>query len=153
MNTITVAFLRMFSLSIGALLGIFCNCGGCMRGPVVEYGMPHADYTISGTVRSADANLPVFGLFVSIRDTLDTAYILDTAATDSLGMYSLEFSTAPWKSTWLLRVKDVDSMENGPFIEKDTVISIPESDLRGASGSWYEGHGEKVVDVKVERRN
>jgi hypothetical protein len=38
-------------------------------------------------------------------------------------------------------------------MEKDTVISLPESDLQGASGRWYQGHGEKVVDMRVERRN
>jgi len=149
MNKITVAFLRLLSLSIGAILGIFCNCGS----PAPEYGMPHADYAISGTVRSADTNVPIGGLFVSGADSLDTAYLLDTATTDSLGMYSLEFTSAQAKSTWLLRVTDVDSIENGSFMEKDTVISIPESDLRGANGSWYQGHGEKVVDMRVERRN
>jgi|WetSurMetagenome_2_1015567.scaffolds.fasta_scaffold04603_7 putative lipoprotein (rSAM/lipoprotein system) len=141
--------LRFLSLVIGGVLGLFCN----RPGPIPTYGMPYADYQISGTVLSADQDAPVKGLSVSLRDTLNASAITDSGVTDSLGRYSLQFSGAPWENTWVLKVRDVDSIENGSFRAKDTVISIPESDLREPSGNWYEGHGEKIVDVKIARND
>jgi putative lipoprotein (rSAM/lipoprotein system) len=142
-----VPILRLLSVSIGAILGVFCNLGSTAP----KYGMPNADYKVSGTVSAADQNMPVKGLLVSIADTLNPPRIIDSAKTDSLGNYSLEFSGAPWENTWNLKTRDIDSVENGSFTEKDTVISIPESDLKEPNGNWYLGHGEKVVDVKVGR--
>jgi putative lipoprotein (rSAM/lipoprotein system) len=150
---VTFRFLKLLCLPITAILGIFCSFGGCMYGPAPAYGMPHADYKVSGTVLSSDQNLPIKGLLVSIRDTANTAGIFDSTKTDSLGKYSLQFSRAPWNSTWDLKVKDIDSTENGSFLNKDTIISIPESELREPSGNWYEGHAEKNVDLKIDRLN
>jgi putative lipoprotein (rSAM/lipoprotein system) len=147
----TFRFLKLLSLSISAVLGVFCNFGGCVYGPAPEYGMPHADYRISGTVLSSDLNLPIEGISVTIRDTLDASGAMDSTGTDSLGRYVLQFSEAPWRNTWRLKAEDTDSFENGTYISKDTVISIPESDLQDGSGSWYEGHGEKTVDFQLDR--
>jgi putative lipoprotein (rSAM/lipoprotein system) len=149
----TFRFLKLLSHAIGAVLGIFCTFGGCMYGPAPEYGMPHADYKVSGTIVSSDQNLPIKGLFVSIRDTANVSNIIDSAKTDSLGKYSLQFSHPPWENTWDLKVKDNDSIENGSFKTKDTVVSIPKSDLKEPSGNWNDGHGEKTIDLKVDRNN
>lgn len=124
-----------------------------MHGPAPMYGMPNADYNVSGTVSSADQNMPVKGLLVSIADTLDSSRIIDSTRTDSLGRYSLQFSGDPFGNTWDLRVKDIDSIVNGSFAMKDTIISIPESELKEPSGTWYKGHGEKAVDLKVNRND
>ena len=144
------SFLKVLSLFFSSILGIFF---GCVIGPnTVEYGMPHADYKVSGKVLSADQNLPIKGLFVSITDTLNTSRIIDSTKTDSLGRYSLQ-SLGDGKNTWNLKVEDIDSIENGSFTTKDTIISIPEKDLKEPSGTWYMGHGEKEVDLKVDRNN
>ncbi len=148
----TFLILKLLCLPITAILGIFCNFGGCMYGPAPEYGMPHADYKVTGTVFSSDQNMPIKGLLVSIRDTMNTSGTIDSTKTDSLGRYSLQFSGAPWDSTWELKVKDVDSTENGSFIARDTVISISESELKESDGNWYQGHAEKNVDLEVDRQ-
>ena len=111
--------------------------------------MPYADFKVTGTVLSADQNLPIGGLSVSLRDTMEASGIIDSARTDSLGRYSLVFSEAPWGNVWLLGVKDIDSSKNGLFIGKDSVISKP--NLQGGDGKWYDGHGEKTVDLKMDR--
>ena len=141
--------LKVLSIVLGVLLGFFfgCSSGG---GPM-EYGMPHADFKVTGTVQSADSSLPVKGLSVSLRDTMNASGIIDSARTDSLGRYLLEFSGYAFGNTWTLRVKDIDSSANGSFAEKDTVISQPP--LQGGDGHWYEGHGEETVDVNVTRSN
>lgn len=148
--------LKLSSVLIGVLLGIFFGCS-CGNGPLeygpmpVEYGMPYADFKVIGTVRSADSSLPVKGLSVSLRDSMNASRIIDSARTDSLGRYLLEFSGFAFGNIWTLSVKDMDSSANGSFAEKDTVISQPP--LQGGDGHWYEGHGEETVDVNVTRSN
>ena len=143
--------LKVLSLSISAILGIFFNSGCSKYGAAPEYGMPHADFQVSGTVLSADRKLPIKGLLVTIRDTLNTSGIIDSAKTDSTGKYSLHFSGAPGVNAWELKVEDIDLSVNGLFVSKDTIVSIPESDLQDPSGNWYGGRGEKNVDLKLDR--
>jgi putative lipoprotein (rSAM/lipoprotein system) len=125
------------------MLEIFFGCTHNVTIPM--YGIAaEADFEVSGTVLSADQNLPIKGLSVSIRDTSSISQIIDSTMTDSLGRYSLQFFRPPGDNTWDLKVKDVDSVENGLFATKDTIISIPLSDLK-------EGHGEKSVDLKMNK--
>lgn len=141
--------LNLLSILICSILGMFF---GCNVGPdPVEYGMPYADFKVAGTVRSTEQGLPIKGLLVSLRDTLNTSGSIDSVKTDSLGKYSLEFSDAMWDNAWILSVKDIDSIDNGSFIGKDTAISIPESDLKGSDGKRYYGQGEKSVDLNLDR--
>jgi putative lipoprotein (rSAM/lipoprotein system) len=148
----TYRLCKLLSLAIGAILSIFWGCG-IVDPPAPAYGMPYAKYQVSGTVLSSDQNLPVKGLFISIRDTGSTLTARDSTMTDSLGKYSLQISDGPWNPTWDLKVKDIDSIENGSFVTKDTIISIPSSALQGGDGKWYEGHAEKTVDLKIDKTN
>lgn len=116
--------LKLLSLSISALLGVFCSFGGCMYGPAPEYGMPHAEYKATGTVKSASDHKPVKGILVSIISTEENAEILNSTQTDSSGRYSLLFSRTPLDTVWRLRAEDVDSAENGSFATKDTNITV-----------------------------
>jgi putative lipoprotein (rSAM/lipoprotein system) len=149
---IVFRFLKFLSVSISALLAIFFNFDGCISNTAPEYGVPSADYKISGSVLSSDQLLPIKGLSVSIRDTLTTTATIGTTKTDSLGWYSLQFSAFPRDNIWKLNVEDVDANENGSFMTKDTTISILQRDLKGASGNWYQGHAEKTVDLKLDRK-
>jgi putative lipoprotein (rSAM/lipoprotein system) len=150
---VSSVFFKIVCLPISATLGIFCNFGGCMYGPAPEYGMPSADYKISGTIMSSDQNKPISGLLVSIRDTMQTTGLIDSIKTDSLGRYSLQFIWPLSDYTWKLKVEDIDSTENGSFIAKDTAISISESELKDPDGQWYMGHAEKNIDLKIDRKN
>lgn len=143
-----LCFLKLASISIGAVLGIFCTSA---NEPAPLYGMPYANYTISGTVRSTDQNLPVKALLISLKDTGSLSELIDSTRTDSLGRYSLEFTVAPHENVWLLGVRDVDSSDNGSFLPKDTVVSIPQSELKDPSGTWNYGHAEKTVDMIINR--
>lgn len=146
--------LKLLSLIISVVLGLFCdsdNSGGLNQ--PVEYGMPHADYKISGKVISSGNSLPVEGLRVSIRDTVALSTLNTSAITDSDGRYSLEFTTALWNNTWHLQVKDIDSIENGLYKTKDTTVSIPQSELNKRGGRWNYGHADKTIDLKVDRTN
>jgi putative lipoprotein (rSAM/lipoprotein system) len=149
---ITVWILKVLCSPISATLGVLCNTGGCTSTPTPLYGMPSADYTVSGKVQSFDSGEPIEGILVSIRDTSESSVIMDSIKTDSSGRYYLEFSNAPSDNIWYLRAKDIDSTENGLFLTKDTIVSVSESDLKEPGGSWYIGHAEINVDLKIERK-
>ena len=140
----------MLSLLVSAIMGIFCSSGCGMN--KVAYGMPHADYKISGTVVSSVHELPIKGLLITMRDTMSSYGNLDSTKSDSLGRSSLERSGYPRDSTWDLSVIDIDSTENGSFASKDTIISIPKSELKDGDAPWYWGHGEKNVDIKLDNK-
>ncbi len=146
--------LKLASLAITGVLGIFCNCDGVMYGPAPAYGMPMADYKISGTVKSSATQLPVKGLNVFAADTLPSSYTRDTSITDSNGAYSLEFSSYPDENNPIkVTITDVDGASNGSFSPKDTIVSIPSTDLKDPNGTWDKGHAEKTVDIKVDPTN
>ena len=151
-RAITLRCLKLLSLIISTLLGIFCNSISKMNETEGAYGMQYADYKVSGTVVSSDQNLAVKGLLIIVRDTMGTYKRLDSTMTDSLGRYSLEFSGPPFDNIWDLNVKDIDSTENGSFFSKDTTISIPESELKGRDAPYYLGHAEKKVDLKLDKK-
>jgi putative lipoprotein (rSAM/lipoprotein system) len=147
--------LKLLSLALGFLLSVMC------KNPfevlplygVAKYGMPYADYKIIGSIKAADNLEAIAGIKVSVRDTGCTCQAKDSVFTDGAGKYSLEFSQPPWNSAWLLEAADIDGENNGNFTLKDTVVSIPDSTLTGGDGEWYNGHGEKNVDIDLDRVN
>jgi putative lipoprotein (rSAM/lipoprotein system) len=143
---------RAVSLLISSILGIFFGCENTVE---VEYGMPHADFKVSGMVQSSDTHQPVKGISILLRDTLWTIEaVRDTTATDSLGKYSFSFMgmSSAGQNTWILQALDIDSGENGSFLPKDTIFSIPDSTLQGGHDR-YQGHGEAVIDLKLDRNS
>jgi putative lipoprotein (rSAM/lipoprotein system) len=144
--------LKLTSLGLSSILGLFCNPGsiGPMYGVVAEYGMPWADYKVSGTIHASDTRSVLSGIRVSLKDTTAGSCPIDTVYTDSVGKYAMTFSHAPWNNTWVLHAEDIDSAANGSYSAKDTIITIPDSTLDSASGSWYLGHGEKNVDLDLD---
>jgi putative lipoprotein (rSAM/lipoprotein system) len=145
--------LKLLSLCLSAILGLFCNSNVAtpVYGVVAEYGMPWAKYTVSGTIRTSDTQTPINGIRVTLRDTAAGSQPFDTVYTDTAGKYSVEFSNTPWYNTWVLDAEDVDGSANGEYDAKDTIISIPDTALDSASGSWYRGHGKKNIDLDLNR--
>jgi len=141
--------LKVLSAALGAFLGVCCSSPTPLYG-APEYGMPYVDYKISGTVRAKQLGQPISGISVSLVDSLDSTPVGDTVLTDSTGKYAITLTEGIWRYAWILRARDVDGADNGSFMPKDTVVAIPESDLAGAGGTWYEGHGEKTVDMELE---
>jgi putative lipoprotein (rSAM/lipoprotein system) len=152
-----IRILKLFSCVIGFILTIGCRLPPSTEQPlygvVAEYGMPYADYRITGSIKASDTFLGIEGVKVSLRDTGCACVARDSALTDSAGAYALEFGGYPGQSTWSLTATDVDDAANGSFAPKDSIVSIPQSDLTGGDGSWYSGRGEKNVDLNLDRTN
>ena len=145
--------LKLLSLCLSGILGLFCNSNttDSVSHVVAEYGMPWAKYTVSGTIRTSDTRSPINGIRITLRDTTAGSYPFDTVYTDTAGKYSVEFSNAPWYNTWVLHAEDADGSANNEYDAKDTIISIPDTTLDSASGSWYRGHGKKNIDLDLNR--
>lgn len=154
-ETLLIRFLKLTSLSLSAVLGLFCNNPNVATpayGVVAEYGMPWANYKVMGTVRGIDTHTALKGIHITLSDTGTDSCIFASAYTDTSGKYSISFNDPPWKNTWTLHARDVDGSANGSYKAKDTIISIPDSALDSADsqGTWYSGHGEKTIDLNLD---
>jgi putative lipoprotein (rSAM/lipoprotein system) len=141
-------FLKTSSAAIGAAVGFLLGCD-CLPFPIAEYGTPHADFKVSGTVTSRQTSQPVPGILVSIYDTANTVQASDSAMTDSVGHFLLKFTDHP-SAIWILRVRDIDGDTNGKYTGKDSTISIPEGELTGGDGKWYEGSAENEINFELD---
>lgn len=132
----------------GLIIGLLGFTQGCnIYGPV-EYGVPHADYKISGRVTDAKNN-PIKGIEITVKDVY---YDEAKPQTDASGNYSMEFSEFPNRSFEIV-YKDLDGAENGgEFADMTENISFKSEDFTGGSGNWYDGKAAKVVDVVLKEK-
>jgi|GEM_PF-1168820 putative lipoprotein (rSAM/lipoprotein system) len=144
---------KLFSFITGSVLSIFFTIG-CTKPNnelIASYGMPVADFKVSGTVRSADQHLPIKGIAIYLSDTLDSAQAGAPVTTDSLGKYLLTADVFPnFQGKVIIHARDFDSSLNGSFLPKDTTISLPDSAFKGASGE-YLGLDSENVDLYLGR--
>jgi putative lipoprotein (rSAM/lipoprotein system) len=134
--------LKLIGACLGALAGIFCEWPGRT---VVMYGMPQADFKIAGSVRSTATSQPVAGIRVSLSDTLDASTPYPEVLTDATGRYSITFSDYRGSFTVRLQATDVDGSQNGSYQDRDTLLTISDSDPKGAGGII-----EKTVDLGLD---
>ena len=143
-------FFKALIFLIHALMAL-CGIAGCILDPPQpEYGMPHADYKIWGTVRSKQSAQVIPGISLTLRYAIDSMLISGPILSDSLGKFLFEFGDSPDRNTWILQAQDIDSASNGVYSALDTVISIPENELSAGDGKWYEGAAEKIVDIVLQ---
>ena len=152
-NTTGTLFFRILKLTgicLSFVLGLFCTTRPTVVRVSSLYGMPWADYKVSGTIYASNTHKALNGMKVTLTDTAYGSRPIHTQVTDSSGKYDFKFSGAPWNNSWILQAGDIDSTANGSYINKDTTITIPDSMLDSAVGAWYNGHGEKHVDLNLD---
>jgi hypothetical protein len=96
------------ALSLSSALFVFQAC----------YGTPHdmiRDVFIQGSVKSKATNLPIQGIKVSIENQPEFAL------TDSIGKFKMYASRA---AEYKIKFQDIDSIINGNYLPKDTVLKI-----------------------------
>ena len=155
MKKINRSILRKVNYCIGfilSLLGVsFSGCTveyGCP--PVTaEYGVPQADYQISGRVENAQKR-GVQGIKVYMKSAMDYDYdtfegnptAADTTTID--GGFAINCTEFPEREIWLV-AEDIDSTENGLY-KLDSVLITPEfKDVPGSN--WR--HTAVVNDVVI----
>ena len=124
----------------------------------VEYGTPHADYILKGTVTD-EAGTPIKGIKTSLKevykdDTGTYVYGIDSIQTNESGNYQLKNSGMPYDKRIKLVVEDIDGEANGGEFLNDTLdidygkaVEVEEGDHH-----WYDGKYEVTTDVRLKKK-
>ena len=151
MKKLNRSILRRINYCIGFILSlfgmtIFASCEyGCP--PIqAEYGVPSADYQISGRVENAQKQ-GIKGIKVSLKEPNygifeGNPHATDTTTTD--GAFEINCREFPEREIWLI-AEDIDSTENGSY-RRDSVLITPEfKDVPGSN--WH--HTAEVKDIVI----
>jgi putative lipoprotein (rSAM/lipoprotein system) len=148
-----------------ALAGILSLLGfvGCEKTePLLEYGMPHADYTVKGVVVNKATGKPIEGIRVGYDSiawaipeygVIGISYqpksrVLDVM-TNEKGEFKLTDSFFPDKNLTLpVYIDDIDGEKNGLFQSERLEVDFSKAVQTGKPSSWYEG--EFTVTKNVE---
>lgn len=157
-----VRFYRWYNAVLTALLSMLGY--GCSLDepdeygtPVPEYGAPHADYILKGTVTD-EAGTPVQGIKTSLKEvykdeTGNYAFGMDSIQTNESGNYQLKYSGMPYDRTKLI-VEDIDGEANGGEFLSDTLDIDYDKAVKTEEGDhhWYTGKFEIITDVKLKKK-
>ena len=139
--------LRGINVLLTAILGLF-GFSSCFR---VEYGTPHADFTIEGTVSNEDDE-PLQNIQVvhqgGRKDGAGTMYwagLQDTFYTDADGKFYRNYASdfpLPYRK---LVVNDTTGVYASDSI--DTAVTYS-----GGDHHWYSGKGELKADFVLKKK-
>jgi len=158
-------FLRPYDKIIIAILGLIGFLTGCdlIHPPVAEYGVPHADYEITGTVTDSITSLPIQNIKVTVTrvqtyiekdSTFTHTDTLAVKETDIAGKYDIGFEFFPLDElTFEIKIEDTDGQANGgDFSSLQKEVVFKHSDLSGSKGGWYDGKAIKTLDIKLKKK-
>ena len=157
-----VRFYRWYNAVLTALLSMLGY--GCSLDepdeygtPVPEYGAPHADYILKGTVTD-EAGPPVQGIKTSLKEvykdeTGNYAFGMDSIQTNESGNYQLKYSGMPYDRTKLI-VEDIDGEANGGEFLSDTLdIDFGRAvKVKNGDGAWNGGEYMIQQPVRLKKK-
>ena len=162
-----VRFNRWYNAVLTALLsmlGFSCSLDEPEEyGTPVEYGAPHADYILKGTVTD-EAGTPIQGIKTSLKEVYkDEGHIygMDSIQTNPSGNYQFtyqlgsDFYGNPLGSEHIkLIVEDIDGEANGGEFLSDTLDIDYDKAVKTGEGDhhWYTGKFEITTDVKLKKK-
>ena len=149
--------IRSVNLALAGLLSLL-GFVGCVKHEPIEYGTPHADYTVKGTVVNKATGQPIAGIRVTYNsDTFGTMYgVIPTSYTpksqvftDTNGEFKLTDSFFPEKDMTIpVYVQDIDGEENGLFLPISQLVDFSKAEQSGKPKNWY--MGEYTINVNLE---
>ena len=150
---------RLYGAVLSVLLSVlgFSSCSKEEEYPC-EYGSPHADYTIEGTVTDEQGN-EIPGILVSAEkyeDFDDGRYWFNLASkkTVYIGKYHLYYQDSPRSKYTKLIVQDVDGEANGGEFASDTLDIDYESaeQIKKSDSNWYEGTFRITQNIQLKKK-
>jgi putative lipoprotein (rSAM/lipoprotein system) len=159
MKTIKKSFFRGFDKIIVLLLGSFGMFSACNDEMPLEYGMPHADFEIKGTVTNNTTSQPIQNIrvvrphFPDVESECEcTPRPGDTIYTDKNGQYAFAFRDSPGPN-YRLKFEDVDGEDNGGLFETKEIEGkfIQNDQVKKGDGRWYNGKFVKIEDAALNR--
>lgn len=149
MKKIGRKFLKGTNWALAGLLS-FLGFSGCDIIGRVEYGTPHAEYEVKGTITNeAGKNIP--DIQVKLAQGKRGGYIESgiTVKTDEMGYYSASVTTFPGKD-FVMIVTDTDGETNGSYASDTIAVRFEEKDYYKKGKGWFEGAARKKVDIKLK---
>lgn len=137
--------------SVLAMFGFVTLVTGCR----VEYGCPHAEFQLKGTVMD-EHNVPINGIRVAVSAEEQNPYYQgagprDTVFTDSEGVYVLKNDYLYLYNHLHLKFEDMDGSENGG--EFETVeMDVPVHQTATGDGNWDMGEFRSGADVTMKKK-
>lgn len=111
--------------------------------------MPHADFKVSGVIKSLKTSSPIKGIEIQLIDTQGDTLTKPVYSNES-GEYVCSTTIFNENDSLILSVRDIDSIENGLYNSKDTTLHFTESELSGDNDTWNMGDIKKVVDLYLK---
>ena len=155
MKTNKALFKSINSILIG-LLGTL-GFSSCFI-PREEYGCPHADYTVKGTVKDNVSGNPIPGIRVAYSPLEWDENVFGDPSNNSgrnhafvissiNGEFKLSDGLFPSQNKLAVFVEDIDAEENGLFQSKMYIISFEGIKPVGGDNKWYDG--EYIVTTTI----
>jgi putative lipoprotein (rSAM/lipoprotein system) len=151
-NTILTALL--------SLLGYGCSSENSMEmygSPILMYGVPSAEYKISGTVTD-EGGKAVEGIKTSVKQVTNyegkpITFAIDSVLTDANGHYDMTSTHFPQSPEIKLIVEDVDGDTNGAY-QNDTIdINYNNAQkVKDGEGTWNNGTFTIKQDIKLKKK-
>ena len=140
----TKNILKTIGAAILSLLGFnSCELIGSIVAPVCEYGCPHAEFKIIGTVKDEAGN-PIPGIQIKSENIWT-----DDTKTAQDGSYSIASEGFPSETIQLI-FEDVDGEENGgKFKTLEAEAKLKQTQT--GDGNWDDGTYEGSLDVTLEK--
>ena len=160
MKTDRRAFIKRMNWALAGIIGML-GFAGCKKDDemMLEYGTPHADYTVKGAVVNKATGKPIEGIRVGydteprvgqMYGVLLTPYVPKSyVMTNAKGEFKLTDTFFPnLNQTIPVYVEDVDGEENGLFQSEILQVDFSKAEHSGKPTHWY--HGEYTVTLNVE---
>lgn len=149
---------RLYGAVLSVLLSVL-GFSSCSKEEMMEeYGSPHADFIMQGTVTDEQGN-EINGILVSAeryQDFNDGRYWFNlfSKKTDYFGEYYLYFENLLGSKYTKLIVQDVDGEANGGEFASDTLDIDYESaeQIKKSDGNWYEGTFRITQNIQLKKK-
>jgi putative lipoprotein (rSAM/lipoprotein system) len=159
MKTTRRAFIKEINWVLAGIIGMLGFAGCNKSEPLNEYGTPHADYTVKGTVVNKVTKKPIEGIRVgySSRDIPNLMYGVPQVPytpkahvlTNTKGEFKLTDRFFPeGNKTLPVSVEDIDGEKNGSFQSEYLEVDFSKAEHSGKTKSWYQG--EYTVNMNIE---
>jgi len=151
------AFIKKMNWGLAGIIGML-GFGGCGKIGINEYGTPHADFTVKGTVVNKANGKPIEGIRVGYScascpmpeyGVIPTPYKPKAhVLTNAKGEFKLTDSFFPEKNLKLpVNVEDIDGEKNGSFQSQYLQVDFSNAVHSGKPTNWYEG--EYTLNINV----
>ena len=151
MKTNRREFIKKMNWTLAGIIGMlgFAGCNGIIDREKVEYGTPHADYTVKGTVVNKATKKPIEGIRVRYDDSSQMFQAPNHVLTNTKGEFKLTNQFFPKENQILpVLVEDIDGEKNDLFKSETLQVNFKDAVHSGKPKSWYKG--EYTVTVNVE---